>query len=156
MDMTPPSRSESFRTGFIFGCGFSVPFIILLIGGLLLVGVIAERKKEPESKLFVRKSFGPDAHLTVIDHGAQRGASSLYVFGRVSNHGADTWDHAVLQVRLLGADGKLLGVCRGGTLGPLRPGTEAYFQVDCDGWDSDAFPNYERYEVDVIDASPDF
>jgi hypothetical protein len=156
MDPIPASPHRPFRSGVLFGCGFSVPFVVLLVVGQLLVGLVTDRKMKAASSGFVRKSFGADAHLVVLEHAAQRGASSLYVYGRVGNQGTDAWDHAILQVRLLSSDGKLVGVCNGGTMGPLHPGREAYFQVNCDNWDRDAFPKYERYEVDVADASPDF
>jgi len=154
MTTNTPSRADSFRAGIMFGLGFSIPFFALLWGIVGIVAYFDEQPKRAEGVGFARPEFGPESRIVVVEHGAQRGKASLYVHGQLENQGENSWRSVTLQVRLRSADDKLLGACDGSRFAPLRPGEKAFFQVDCDQWDQDAFPEYDHYEIEVIDASP--
>jgi hypothetical protein len=156
MEADTPDRSRPFRSGVLFGLGFSLPFLALFWGVIGVIALIGSNDENAISRNADGTPIRPDTQLVVVEHGDQRGESSLYVYGQIANQGTDSWDYVKLQVRLLDAEGQLVGLCMGSTFDVVRPGERAYFQVDCDNWDRDAFPRYERYEIEVTDASPEF
>ena len=156
MDLAVPTRRDSFRSGLLFGVGFSVPFMVVFWIGFAILAIVMREIQTPPGKVPQRTSFGPDAGLTILEQNAHGGSSSLYVVGQLANKGRESWESVRLQVRLLDSENHVVGLCEEMLLGILRPGSQVYFQVDCDNWDNDAFPKYEHYLVEVVDARLEF
>jgi len=135
-----------------FGLGFSIPFVLLfaLAGTLMTVAVIEVRKSIWADA--IGKTYGPEAGLQILDHESNQRSGNLIVRGRVRNAGKDTWDYVRLQVDLLDEAGRFVGLCSGRCMGPLHPGQERSFSVDCEGSDKDPLPAFKRYTIDIVDA----
>ncbi len=156
MEPAPIARPGSFRRGLIFGLGFALPFMALLWGGVFILNLVLSDDPPPASEGTVRQQFGPEAGLTILDQSVHRGSSSLYVVGQIANQGTESWERIHLEVRLLDREDHVVGLCVDALFSALRPGGQAYFQIDCDKWHADAFPEYQRYTIEVVDASPEF
>jgi hypothetical protein len=142
-------------SGFLYGLGFAVAFVAVL----LVASKINERIESPgqtseskPSKLW-RKRFTSAAKLSVANVDSRATKFNLIVLGSVRNGGNDSWDLVRLEVRLLNGEGKVVGICRGAVNGPVRPGTERHFSVDCNGMESEPVPVHARYEVEIVDAN---
>ena len=99
------------------------------------------------------KTFTPESGIAVLSHEPKRSAHNLKVLGTVGNKGKDTWDLIRVEVDLFDAKGAFVGRCESYASGPILPGHQRYFDVDCGGSEREPTPEYTRYTVEVINAS---
>ena len=144
--------SGRFLDGMKFGFGFAIPFVALLVGALALF-VAAYTHSILQLRDSLEKTFGPEAALQILRHEPDERGSNLRVRGRVRNGGSDTWDYVRLQVDLLDEGGRFVGLCEGRCSGPLHPGEERNFSVDCKASAGEPLPRHKSYTIEVVDAS---
>lgn len=152
MSEESPSSSR-FRDGMKFGLGFSIPFVLLYVSAGALMTVAQHKVSRSMFTDAVGKTYGPEAALQILHHESDQPSGNLVVRGRLRNAGKDTWDYVRLQVDLLDEAGRFVGLCAGRCAGPLHPGQERNFSVDCEGSAKDPLRPFKRYTIEVVDAS---
>jgi hypothetical protein len=141
-------------SGLLFGLGFSIS-LVSVAGLALFMSYRLSRSHETDEspRATWHKTFTPEAGLTVLSHEPKRSAHNLKVLGVVENKGKETWDLVRVEVNLFNAKEAFVGQCGSHASGPIRPGDQRYFVVDCRGSEADPIPEYTRYTVEVVNAS---
>ena len=140
--------------GLLFGLGFSISLVS--IAGLALYASyrLSQKHQAGESTSTTwHKTFTPESGIAVLSHEPKRSTHNLKVLGTVGNKGKDTWDLIRVEVDLFDAKGSFVGQCEGYASGPILPGHQRYFAVDCNGSEREPTPEYASYTVEVINAS---
>jgi hypothetical protein len=145
----PPS---TIRSGLKFGLGFSIPFVVLY--GLVSFASVAIQKRYLEEfrSAFGDKNFGPESGLEILYDEPRSSEQNLVVLGKIGNKSDDIWESIRFQVNLFDATDKFVGMCRGSSTGPLYPGEERFFEVDCHGSKKEPMQDYSRYEIQIANA----
>ena len=141
-------------SGLLFGFGFSISLVC--VAGMALFAsyrLSVRNQGEESSSTRWNKPFTPESGLSVLSHEPKRTSHNLKVLGIVANRGKDTWDLIRLEVDLFDSKDAFVGKCEGYGSGPIPPGQQRYFSVNCKGDSTDPIPEYSRYAVEVINAS---
>ena len=150
MQLTQPNRPrEQFRSGFFFGLGFCIPFVIGWVFATIL-SVTLRQAMAPDSS---NVPFSSLARLEIVSHEQEKHDGNLRVRGQVANNGSDSWRFVRIVVDLFDRDGHFVWQCSDYLVPNLYPGQTANFVVDCDGSKESPLPDFERYEIEVGNAS---
>lgn len=123
---------------------------LILLFALLMVGnhILAEWHRER-----LMPSFGPDSGLSVTEHRGRPNGDFFEILGAVSNDGSTSWRGVTLRADLFDAQGTFVDQCGAHLRAPLVPGAREYFKIVCGGCDDRKLPEFETYQVRIVDAS---
>ena len=142
-----------FVGGAVFGAGFSLVFVTCLVIGItILVNTVTPPSQSRDASIHF-KQFGPGAKLVIASQEPHKTKSNLSILGTVRNDGPDPWQFIRFQVNLLATDGRLVGLCEGASSSSVYPGHSRAFQVECRGTEDKPLPQYDRYTLEIVEAS---
>lgn len=99
------------------------------------------------------KSYGPEAKLSIKSHRPQRLEGNSAFLGQVANEGTDTWSYVQIAVELFDKGGQFIDKCSSHLEGSIVPGETRNFKVSCQNCANNPMTAYDKYTVDIVEAT---